>query len=80
MSKVVNDEYPGKTKPVSDEQLKNLAKAQYSAEQAAETTPVKKDFPKLFKRVTTKGMKGGGKVVKMRGGGMASRGLNFRVR
>ena len=41
---------------------------------------VKKDFPKLFKRATTKGMKGGGKVVKMRGGGMASRGLNFRVR
>ena len=25
-------------------------------------------------------MKGGGKVMKMRGGGMASRGLNFRMR
>ena len=25
-------------------------------------------------------MKGGGKVMKMRGGGMAARGLNFRMR
>ncbi len=41
---------------------------------------VKKDFPKLFKRATTKGMKKGGKVVKMRGGGMASRGISFRMR
>ena len=55
MSKVVNDEYPGKTKPVSDEQLKNLAKAQYSAEQAAETTPVKKDFPTEIVELPSKG-------------------------
>ena len=53
MSKVVNDEYPGKQKSMTDEQLKNLAKAQYTAEKASETET--HDFPTEVVELPSKG-------------------------
>jgi hypothetical protein len=60
-----------------EERAIKRGRAAQAAKKIANYT-LKKDFPKAVKRMQEK--KQGGKVMKMRGGGMASRGLNFKVR
>ena len=54
MSKLVNEDYPKQDKPVSDNQLKKIAEAQYKAEQASKTDKPK-DFPTEIVELPSKG-------------------------
>ena len=53
MSKLVNEDYPKTNKPMSDNQLKKIAEAQYKAEKASETKA--KDFPTEIVQLPSKG-------------------------
>ena len=53
MSKLVNEDYPKTNKPMSDNQLKKIAEAQYKAEKASETKT--KDFPTEIVQLPSKG-------------------------
>ena len=53
MSKLVNEDYPQTNKPMSDNQLKKIAEAQYKAEKAAETD--NKTFPTEIVQLPSKG-------------------------
>tara|TARA_A100001201_G_scaffold49523_1_gene49379 strand:- start:3012 stop:3875 length:864 start_codon:yes stop_codon:yes gene_type:complete len=53
MSKLVNEDYPKTNKPMSDNQLKKIAEAQYQAEKASETDT--KDFPTEIVQLPSKG-------------------------
>ena len=55
MSEKVNDQYPGKSKPLSDEQLKAMATAQYEAKQKEESVQVH-DFPTEIIDLPSKGL------------------------
>ena len=54
MSKLVNEDYPKQDKPVSDNQLKKIAEAQYKAEQASKSDEPK-DFPTEIVELPSKG-------------------------
>jgi hypothetical protein len=54
MSKLVNEDYPKQDKPVSDNQLKKIAEAQYKAEQSSKADEAK-DFPTEIVELPSKG-------------------------
>ena len=53
-TKLVNEDYPKTNKPVSDNQLKKIAEAQYKAEQASEASEAR-DFPTEIVELPSKG-------------------------
>jgi hypothetical protein len=54
MSKLVNEDYPKTGKPMSDNQLKKIAEAQYNAQEAAQTSEAR-DYPTEIVELPSKG-------------------------